>query len=67
MDYREVADPADSRPAKVRPEAVQLETSVEPCVEPCGEPCVESTWYQRLKLIYDELPPNFAFSFNMRP
>ena len=58
VDYREVADPADSRPAKVRLEAVQLETSVGPCV---------GAWCQRLKLICDEVPPNFAFSFNARP
>jgi hypothetical protein len=63
VDYREVADPADSRPAKVRPEAVQQQTHVEPCVK---SP-VESAWYQRLKLRYDELPPNFAFNFNMSP
>ena len=41
VDYREVADPAESRPAKVRPEAVQVKN----CVGPCVEPRVESAWY----------------------
>jgi len=58
-----VEDPAENRPAKVRPGMVQIYTSLAPCVELCAE----SAWYQRLKLRYDELLSNFAVNFKLRP